>query len=147
MKSLFLTLSIVFLTTISFSQTFIFNVSEMISYRAKGNLTYNETKQNATWKSPVEPIDCSYEFDIVNRTSTFYHNGKKVNTLNFYDVTQVDSVYTIKVKDFNQSNPLETLDAVYTIDTKNMTFYLSWYVPSTGFTRAQFHTKTISKVK
>jgi glycyl-tRNA synthetase beta subunit len=147
MKNLTLSVISILFSFITYSQTFVFNVTEMISYRAKGNLTYNETKQNATWKTPLEPTNCSYEFDMTNKTSTFYNNGVKISTLKFSEVSKNGDVYTIKVLDYDKLNPSEVIETVYTINTKSMKFFMSWFIPSTNFTRAQFHTKTTSSIK
>ena len=147
MKNLILISFSILFSLFTFSQTYVFNVKEIVSYRAKGNLTYSDTKENAVWKTPLEPIDCSYEFDLDNNTSTFYHNGIKVNTLNFSEVSKNGDVYTIKVKDYNKLEPSEVIETVFIVDTKNMIFYMSWFVPSTNFTRAQYHTKSVGTIK
>lgn len=147
MKNLILLVTAIFFSLITYSQTFVFNVTEIISYRAEGNLSYSQTKENAKWKTPLEPISCSYEFDMVNKTSTFYHNGVKINTLNFSEFSKKGDNYTIKVKDYNTLKPSEVIETVFTIDSKNMLFFMSWFVPSTNFTRSQFHTKVTSSIK
>lgn len=147
MKNLILTSFFVIYTFITFSQTFVFDVKEIISYRAKGDLSYSETKEKAVWETPLEPIDCKYELNIDKKTSTFYHNGVKINTLNFSEINKDGDIYTIKVGDFNQLDNSEVIYTTFTINTKDMSFYMSWFHPRTNSTRAQFHTKMKASVK
>jgi|APGre2960657404_1045060.scaffolds.fasta_scaffold101112_1 hypothetical protein len=147
MKNLTLTVFVILFSFITLSQTFVFDVKEIISYKAKGDLSYNETKQNSYWETPLEPIDCKYEINIDKKTSTFYHNGVKINTLNIIEINKNGDVYVIKIKDYNVFNPSDIIITTYTINVKEMSFYMSWFVPNTNVTRAQFHTKIKSYIK
>jgi hypothetical protein len=147
MKNLTLTVFVILFSFITLSQTFVFDVKEIISYKAKGDLSYNETKQNSYWETPLEPIDCKYEINIDKKTSTFYHNGVKINTLNIIDINKNGDLYVIKIKDYNVFNSSDIIITTYTINVKEMSFYMSWFVPKTNVTRAQFHTKIKSYIK
>jgi hypothetical protein len=134
---------LIFLVTAltSVAQTFEIGVKEIRSYKSNGKQEYKNVLDKHFWDSGSESVNCTYVFDMDNKTSIFYNEGYFVNTLKFTKMTESDGVYTFEVKDYNKYNPKESITTVFVLDTKTNNLFMSWYDPIYNTTRTQTHTK------
>lgn len=124
MKRLFLASTLLF-SALSFSQIVSVNVSKTYTFIKRGNLDYVKVLKSPD-STTVQNTNAKYVLDLSKKTSTFYMDGIKINTLKFNTLEKNNNTYVITIKDKNIYDGT-LLMSKFTLDiTKNL-LVCQWY--------------------